>query len=78
MYAAPELYGCQNYGYPINRAEVELALHEMEESRPISPKGCSNEFTELVEILLPGVDEPLDGDEGMRLYLRILQLIENS
>ena len=78
MYAAPELYGCHDFGYQINKAEAEIALHEMEESRPIHPQGCSKEFTELVEIILPGVDEPCDADEAVRLYLQILHLVENS
>ena len=78
IYAARELYGCQDFGYQINKPEAEIALPEMEELRPIHPQGCSNEFTELVEIILPGVDEPCDADEAVRLYLQILHLVENS
>ena len=50
----------------------------MSDSRPVHPKGCSNEFTELMDILILDVDEPLDVDEGMRMYLHILHLVDNS
>lgn len=57
MFAMPELYGSRSYHTEINVDEIQ-ELRELH-GTPRQPEKCKSDFSELFELLIPGLVQPL-------------------
>ena len=77
LYFLPESKGSQDYSIPIDVDEIDIAEH-MCATRP-QVKGCCPEFKQLAEMIMvdEGLDAPTTVDEARRLYVNLLDLIDD-
>ena len=77
LYFLPESRGSQDYSIPIDVDEIDIAEH-MCATRP-QVKGCCPAFKQLAEMIMvdEGLDAPTTVDEARRLYVNLLDLIDD-
>ena len=77
LYFLRESRGSQDYSIPIDVDEIDIAEH-MCATRP-QVKGCCPAFKQLAEMIMvdEGLDAPTTVDEACRLYVNLLDLIDD-
>lgn len=71
LFFIPETLGARGYGTKINKDIVKLCMELYGTARNI----CCREFTELIRLLKPDVQTPVDANSELELYIELIQIL---
>lgn len=71
LFFIPQTVGARDYGTEINKNDVRVCLDLYGSARKV----CCDEFKELVRLLKPDLQSPVDADSGLELYFELTQLL---
>ncbi|CAD6232719.1 GSCOCG00012228001-RA-CDS, partial [Cotesia congregata] len=72
LYYLPEVIGAKNYMKPVNEHAIDI----LKQDYTLKPKLYNEIFCQLVKVLIPDIQVPLNVEESVELYLRILNLLK--
>lgn len=70
LFFIPETFGARNYGTVVNKNDVKLCMELYGSAREV----CCPEFKELVYLLKPDIQVPVDTISALELYLELTQM----
>jgi hypothetical protein len=73
MYFLPDLYDCQDHKVPCDSTEIQRCKQMYGHGRPLH--GCSAEFIQLAQLLVPNAGRPKDSTEAAGLYEQLINAI---
>lgn len=70
LYFSPQLYTSRDYGHQVDSRDVSICIDNYGSKRTV----CSPEFTELINVLLPGLQAPVNVTDSLDLFVALINL----
>ncbi|OWF45037.1 hypothetical protein KP79_PYT01623 [Mizuhopecten yessoensis] len=71
LFFIPETLGAHDYGTKVNKDDVKLCMELYGTARIV----CCQEFKELIRLLKPDVQIPVDANSALKLYFELTQIL---